>query len=355
MPLPSSERALARDADLAACRAMLRGGSRTFFAASLLLPRAVREPASALYAFCRLSDDAIDLDGGHMDALDRLQLRLERAYAGSPLPEPADRALADVLARFAIPPALPQALLEGLAWDAAGRRYASIAELEAYAVRVAGTVGAMMAIVMGARTPALVARACDLGVAMQLTNIARDVGEDARAGRLYLPLGWLADAGIDAEAWLARPVFDAALGGVVARLLDVADALYARADPGIAGLPAACRPGIHAARHLYAAIGEEVRSRGCDSVAQRAVVPSERKLGLLVRALAAAAVPGRHVPAPPLEQARFLVDAVAAAPALPQAAPEVPWWRIAERAAWVIDLFERLERREQLGRSGGSL
>ncbi len=89
----------------------------------------------------------------------------------------------------------------------------------------------MMSILMGARTPRILARACDLGVAMQLTNIARDVGEDARAGRLYLPLQWLRSAGIDPEAWLARPVFSAALGAVVQRLLDAADGLYARSTP----------------------------------------------------------------------------------------------------------------------------
>ena len=87
------------------------------------------------------------------------------------------------------------------------RRYETLQDLDAYAARVAGSVGAMMTLVMGQRAPEIVARACDLGVAMQLTNIARDVGEDARAGRLYLPLQWLREAGIDPDAWLAKPVF----------------------------------------------------------------------------------------------------------------------------------------------------
>ena len=98
-----------------------------------------------------------------------------------------------------IPRALPEALLEGFAWDAAGRRYETLDEVEHYAARVAGCVGAMMTLVMGRRDPAILARACDLGVAMQLTNICRDVGEDARAGRLYLPLAWLRDNGIDPD------------------------------------------------------------------------------------------------------------------------------------------------------------
>ena len=99
------------------------------------------------------------------------------------------------------------ALLEGFAW---GHRGAAATEtlpddVQDYAARVAGTVGAMMAVLMGARSPEAVARACDLGVAMQFSNIARDVGEDARAGRIYLPLRWLAEAGIDPEAFLASP------------------------------------------------------------------------------------------------------------------------------------------------------
>ena len=145
------EPGFATPADLAACRTMLRGGSRTFFAASLVLPRRVREPASALYGFCRLADDAIDGEGGRAAALARLRERLARAYERRPLPLPADRALADVVSRFAIPQALPEALLEGFAWDAEGRRYEDLPALFAYAARVAGSVGAMMAMLMGVR------------------------------------------------------------------------------------------------------------------------------------------------------------------------------------------------------------
>ena len=190
---------------MAACRALLKGGSRTFHAASKVLPRRVSDPAIALYAFCRLADDAVDLGDNRAAAVERLRERLDRAYRGQPMDQAADRAFADVVARFSIPRELPEALLEGLAWDAEGRRYETLPELYAYAARVAGTVGAMMTLVMGQRAPEIVARACDLGVAMQLTNIARDVGEDARAGRLYLPRSWLRDAGIDPDAWLAKP------------------------------------------------------------------------------------------------------------------------------------------------------
>jgi phytoene synthase len=339
-------------ADLAACRELLRGGSRTFFAASHVLPRAVSEPATALYAFCRLADDAIDLDDGSVEALARLRARLDLIYAGGRPSIPADRAFASVVARHGIPRALPEALLEGFEWDATGRRYEDFPALCGYAARVAGTVGAMMALIMGARDAAAVARACDLGVAMQLSNIARDVGEDARAGRLYLPLHWMRDAGIDPDAWLARPAHGAALGSVVARLLWAADVLYARAEAGIAALPFACRPGIQAARTLYAEIGREVERRGLDAVSRRAVVPFARKAPLVARALAAVVVSAPDAGAPALDETRFLVDAVAAAPwSAPVLAGAVPWWNLYDRALWVIDLFERLGRRDQVVRS----
>jgi phytoene synthase len=344
----SPDRATATPADLAACRALLRGGSRSFFAASHLLPWTVRDPAISLYAFCRVADDAIDLDDDQASALDRLTERLGHAYAGRPLDIPADRALADVVAQFAIPRALPEALLEGFAWDATGRHYEDLSELTDYAVRVAGTVGAMMAMLMGVRAPATVARACELGIAMQFSNIARDVGEDARAGRLYLPRQWMREAGIDPDAWLGRPAFTPALGRVIERLLQAADELYARADSGIARLPRACRPGITLARRLYAEIGEEVVRQGYDSVARRAVVSGRRKLWLAARALAMANGADRHAMAAPLPEARYLIDAVAATPGPAHARPAGQAATIENRLAWVFDLFERLDREPEL-------
>ncbi len=238
--------------DARACRALMRGGSRSFFAASLLLPARVRGPASALYAYCRLADDLIDLGGDAALALAQLQQRLDAVYAGRPGPIDVDRALTSVVHRFRIPRALLDALLEGFCWDAAGRRYDTLAELEAYAARVAGAVGAMMALLMGVRDSTALARACDLGVAMQLTNIARDVGEDARRGRVYLPHAWLREAGVDADTWLRAPAFDARIAAVVQRLLGAAENLYDRAEQGIASLPRDCRAAIQAARLVYA-------------------------------------------------------------------------------------------------------
>ena len=341
-------------ADMAACRALLKNGSRTFHAASKALPRRVSDPAIALYAFCRLADDAVDLGSNRAAAVERLKDRLDRAYRGQPMDIAADRAFADVAAWFSIPREVPEALLEGLAWDAQGRRYETLSDLYAYAARVAGTVGAMMTLVMGQRAPEIVARACDLGVAMQLTNIARDVGEDARAGRLYLPLAWLRDAGIDPDAWLAKPAFTPEIATIVQRLLDAADALYGRATLGIANLPRGCRPGIYAARALYAEIGREIERGGLDSISRRAVVSTSRKLQVLARTLALFQTewgPARKLaPAAQLVETRFLIDAVVATPQR-ECAPKVRAKPIEDRVVWVIELFARLERRDEMLRS----
>lgn len=346
---------LAGPDDRALCRAAIKTGSKSFYAASLLLPSRLRDPAYALYAFCRLSDDAVDLREGDLagkrEAVARLYERLRRAYAGMPYDAAADRALADTVQAYAIPRALPEALLEGLAWDAEGRRYQTLSELRAYGARVAGAVGAMMAALMGARSAADAARACDLGVAMQLTNIARDVGEDARAGRVYLPLDWLAAEGISPEALIADPRPTRALKRVIARLLAEAEALYRRSEPGIAALPFACRPAIWSARKLYAEIGAEVARADHDAVTQRAVVSKARKLALLGAATRAAAWPrGRKLEdweAPPLPEVRFLVDALAAEQTAGPRRGAMAWWRYGRRFRRILDMVIDLDDRKE--------
>jgi phytoene synthase len=308
--------AQATPVDLQACHELMRGGSKTFFAASRILPERVRAPAAALYAFCRVADDAIDLCTDRPRALADLRCRLDAVYAGAPHPIVADRALSFVVRRSGIPRVLLDSLLEGFAWDAEGRRYETLSDLHDYAARVAGTVGAMMSLVMNTRSPAALARACELGVAMQLTNIARDVGEDARAGRLYLPQQWLREEGIEPDAWLADPCFGPGIARIVQRLLKAADDLYLRAEKGVAELPRDCRPAIQAARLVYAEIGREIEAAGSDSVNRRAVVSGRRKLRLLMKASAAAVVsPGRSMrrdsALQPLAAIRHLVDAAA--------------------------------------------
>jgi phytoene synthase len=336
-------------ADMAACRALLCTGSLSFHAASRLLPRKMRDPAVALYAFCREADDVIDNDSGGTSSLEWLQQRLSLIYAGRPLSLPADRAFARVVERFAIPRALPEALLEGFAWDAQGKRYPDFSSVRAYSVRVAGTVGAMMAVLMGVRDAARLAAAVDLGVAMQLSNIARDVGEDARNGRLYLPEDWLVEAGIDPQEFLAAPAYSEALGSVVSRLLFAANDYYGRATAGIARLPMKCRFGIGAAGLLYAEIGREVARRGMDSISGRAVVSGRRKAWVLASGLGGVVLPSRSLSAWSVPEGKFLVDAVVQTSLRPIfQKTEIPWWALADRLVWTLDLFARLEQRERV-------
>ncbi len=307
-------------ADMDWCRDAIRTGSLSFHTASRLLPERVRAPALALYAFCRIADDAVDEGDDKADAVLTLRDRLALVYEGRPRNAPADRAFAGVVEAFEIPAALPEALLEGLAWDAIGRRYDTLSGVLDYSARVAAAVGAMMCVLMRIRNADALARACDLGLAMQLTNISRDVGEDARAGRLYLPLDWLREGGLAPEAFLADPQPTPLIRKSVARLLVEADRLYQRAQAGVPALPRACRPGIYAARFIYDGIGAEVRRAGFDSITQRARTTRSQKMGWLalsmIRSGVSLAMPRPAVlHAAPAREVAFLVSAAARQPA----------------------------------------
>ena len=182
---------------------------------------------------------------------------------------------------------------------------------------------------------------------MQLTNIARDVGEDARAGRIYLPLQWMRDAGLEPRDFLAEPELSAPLQAVVARLLREADALYARARSGVADLPWECRPAILAAASLYAEIGREVERAALDSISRRARVPGAQA-AVAGRTIAAAPWIDAVDPAPPLAAVEFLVEAVAAAPT-PARAPKPRREPLGPQMGRMLDMFARLERADQIG------
>jgi len=338
--------------DLEHCTAAIRQGSRSFHAASRLLPRAVRDPALALYAFCRLADDAVDEQAEKAAAVLSLHERLDLAYAGRPRNAPADRAFAAIIEEFDMPRALPDALLEGLAWDAEGRRYATLSELRAYSARVASAVGAMMCVLMRVRDGDALARACDLGVAMQLTNIARDVGEDAREGRLYLPLDWLAEAGITPQAFCRAPAATPEIRAMVRRLLHEAEGLYYRSEAWVEALPLAARPGIFAARFIYAGIGGQVRAGGHDTISRRAQTRPVQKLGWLALALLRAGgttiLPrSAMIYARPLPETEFLVRAAA------RDAPRATDWSDTLCAALARLKAQDMEREAGLSRGAG--
>jgi phytoene synthase len=179
---------------------------------------------------------------------------------------------------------------------------------------------------------------------MQLTNIARDVGEDALNGRIYLPIAWLQEEGIDAKQWLENPQFNEPISRVVARLLNAADQLYKQAELGISDLPWDCRPAIQAARLIYAEIGREVERLNLDSVSARAVVSKQRKLVLLTHATSAiiAKFSIRRFNPEAHPSIKFLINAVIKTPHIRHYGGT-----IYERLTWVVDLLERVEERKR--------
>lgn len=318
------------------CRRIIKEGSKSFYFASLMLPSQVRVAATALYAFCRVSDDIADEPEATLASVNRLKARISKAYQGKPEDHAADHAFSEVVRHYEIPELVPQSMVEGFEWDVTGKKYETIGDVIDYSARVAGTVGVMMSVVMGRRLEATLSRACDLGVAMQLINIARDVGEDAHNGRVYLPSEWLLEEGIQSNDLIADPKFTPALGRVVRRLLDTADAIYERGMTGIADLPASCRPGIRAAGMVYAEIGQKVRQNGYNSIDQRAYTTRGRKLSLMLMS------PGNPLDirgadqSPPLPEVEYLIHAAAQGDETAFGDGE-----------WLINLFAEMDRRDR--------
>lgn len=266
-------------------------GSKSFAAAAGLLPADVRASTYMLYAWCRYCDDMID--GQELGSASRIvneekaqqnaneivdELRRQTLAASRGEPDgPVFEALSRVLAAHDIPERHPLELIDGFAMDASGRTYETLSDTILYCYHVAGVVGLMMARVMGVYDLPTLQRAVDLGIAFQLTNIARDVMDDAATGRIYLPLSWLAEAGVRPER-IEDPASREGVAGVTKRLLAQADRYYASADYGIAALPVRAAVSIAAARSVYGAIGSKVRARGKHAWDQRAVVSKPYKM-----------------------------------------------------------------------------
>jgi phytoene synthase len=289
------------DAAVHAGEASIRNGSKSFAVASRLFGRQMREDAWMLYAWCRHCDDVVDgqaagfavaqatasaaapaaAAGGDtpQQRLDTLFMQTRRAMSGTPVADPVFAGFARVVARHRIPQRYPLELLQGFAMDVEGARYRGLEDTLRYAYHVAGVVGIMMALVMGVPPEAesTLDRACDLGLGFQLTNIARDVLDDAAIGRVYLPEEWLAEAGIPPEE-IADPRHRAALSGVVARLLDAAEPYYDSAAAGLSALPPRAAWAVATARGVYREIGTRLRAQGPAGWDRRVVVPQHRKL-----------------------------------------------------------------------------
>lgn len=274
---------MSRDDVVHQARRVLRHHARTFNLASWLLPAHVRDDAAVIYAFCRLVDDTVDETPDPELALERLG-RIERELEGHQ-PRPLIAHFRDICAQHHIPLSAPRELLYGVGSDVGPVRVADDAELLRYAYRVAGTVGLMMSPLLGVEAPSARYHAIDLGVAMQLTNICRDVLEDAARDRVYLPAERLEREGTSPEAILTGVADRAAVIRVVRQILSLAERYYFSGECGLRYIPARPRMAIAGAGRMYRAIGLELLRRGADPLEGRTVVSLEHKLIWLMHAV----------------------------------------------------------------------
>lgn len=257
-------------------------GSKSFYLASRFFPTDLMDGASLIYFWCRHCDDVLD-EGKDGSNLEELKTLTDKIWTSShevlPVPFEALRMAAN---KFQIPCFYPLELLEGMSMDERNERYETISELKLYCYRVASTVGLMMSHVMGLYDKRALKEAAHLGLAMQMTNIARDVQEDYQRGRLYLPLEWLHQVGLTEENYM-KSENRSRLFLVVKRLLAEAEKYYNSGLSGVEYLPLRSGYTILIAAYLYREIGRKILRHGEDALSSRTVVSKSRKLLLILK------------------------------------------------------------------------
>lgn len=262
-------------------QASLTRHGKSFAWAARFLPREQADAAARLYAVCRSIDDLADDNPADVaaEALGALRVALDARDRGHPLVE----RILELDASIGLDRKALSDLIDGVEQDLAEVRISDEADLLRYAYRVAGTVGLMMCDVFGVKDRWARRHAIDLGIAMQLTNIARDIAEDAQLGRRYLPASW-----VDLPpSTILTPTPDQAsqVMSATERLLDLAEVYYASGRAGLDYLPGQARTGIAVAAAVYREIGVRLRARGCDYRRGRVVVPAWRKALVSVQTL----------------------------------------------------------------------
>ena len=263
----------------ALCRDIARNHSKTFYMSSTFLTPEQRRAVWAVYAFCRTADDIVDRTAPASERLaqiDEWEAQLLAAYAGHAI-DPIFTAYTDAAARFSIPLEPALALLQGARGDITIHRYATFGELREYCYLVASTVGLLVTPILGVTSDAALPYAIELGRAMQMTNILRDVGEDARMDRIYLPAEDLLRFGYTQEQLLASVVDDAFVALMRFQIARVRD-MYAQAEPGIAMLAPQSRYTVRLALRLYSGILDAIEANGYDVFGRRAFVPTRQKV-----------------------------------------------------------------------------
>lgn len=271
-------------------RAVLERKARSFALASRLLPHDVRDDLAILYRFCRLADDACD-DPGEPAVARRTIEALHDELAHRAPPRPLVAAFRALAARIELPLSYAGLLLDGVASDLGPVRVEDDGELIRYCYRVAGTVGLMLCPLLGVRHRRALPHAIDLGIAMQLSNIVRDVVEDAARDRVYLPRTRLAAAGISPEAIVSGTASPSAVRQTALGIIGLADHYYRSAEQGMAAIPIRNRFGILAASRLYRAIGHRSCRWGRGPSDGRAIVSRGEKMWQLAAAIGAGLTP----------------------------------------------------------------
>ena len=283
-----------RPALVESARASIARGSKSFAAASRLFDRTTRERVWLLYAWCRACDDLADAQdfGGRLGEQEDADLRLARikdltslAFAARPTGDPAFDGFGVVARECGLTPAMANDVIAGFALDAADWCPRSERDLMQYCYHVAGAVGVMMAVVMGIAPDddETLDRACDLGLAFQLANIARDIEEDDAADRCYLPLEWLVEADIPPGEQM-KPHYRKPLTAIVARLVQVAHAHERSARLGTGRLAPRQRWAVLSAAGIYGEIATQVERRGAHAWDHRTVVSDLQMAGWIARA-----------------------------------------------------------------------
>jgi 15-cis-phytoene synthase len=254
-------------------------GSKTFSLAARFFEKEQFLSAAKIYSWCRYCDDAIDESPATLHTLREIS---DKTF--NPVSGPEFAGFQAIRAQYQIPEFYPRELLAGMEMDLNKNYYTNFDELKLYCFRVAGTVGLMMSHVMGLFDERALSHAAKLGMAMQLSNIARDVKEDYQRGRIYLPQEWLSLAGIN-PGELLQPSQKNKLRMVVKRLLGEAEILYQEGSEGVIYLPFRSAIAVTMARNLYREIGREVLRRHNDFPHKRIVISSGRKMVLSFLAL----------------------------------------------------------------------
>lgn len=262
------------------CQAIIEHHSKSFALASKLLPARCRAPAIVLYAWCRRCDDAVDACPvtEQAAALAQLHRELDTIYSGKTTGDEVLDAFAEVVRRFQIPELYPRELLRGMAMDVEGRSYGTEGDLLDYCYCVAGVVGLMMCHVLGVSSDDALPHAAHLGLAMQLTNICRDVKEDWDRGRIYIPQEMLGDSGHELLA--SGDDSTDVIRSAVRSLLLLADRYYRSGDAGLRYLSPRCALSIRTARMVYSGIGRAIEVADFDVMGGRTFLSKGKKIRL---------------------------------------------------------------------------